>query len=51
MGLSHGFLICFINIANYASICTMELNVNREITCNQQNQTFLSSKYTSKALY
>ena len=29
----------------------MELNVSEEITCNRQNHSFLSNKYTSQALY
>ena len=29
--------------------CGMELN--KEITCERQNQSFLFNKYTSKALY
>ena len=29
----------------------MELNLNKEITCKRQNQSFLFNKYTSKALY
>ena len=29
--------------------CAMELN--KEITCERQNQSFLFNKYTSKALY
>ena len=31
--------------------CAMELNVSEEITCNRQNHSFLSNKYTSQALY
>ena len=47
----HGFLAHFVNIVNYASLCAMELNLNKEITCKRQNQSFLFNKYTSKALY
>ena len=38
-------------MVNYASSCAMELNLDKEITCERQNQSFLFNKYTSKALH
>ena len=35
-------------IANYASLCSVELEVNEEITCKRQNHSFMSKKCTSQ---
>ena len=35
-------------IANYASLCAVELEVNEEITCKRQNHCFMSKKGTSQ---
>ena len=55
-GLCHDCLvhIFFVNIANYAFLCAVELNGNEENTCKRQNQmySFVSNKYAiSQALY
>ena len=39
-----------IIIANYTSLLIMELNVNEEITCKQQNHSFLK-KYMPQVLF
>ena len=49
--LWHVCLVDFVNIANYASLCAMELNFSEEITCKWQNHSFLFNKYTSQASY
>ena len=46
-GLCHSCLACFVNIANYTVLGTVELSVREEITCKWQNDGFLSNKYTS----
>ena len=46
-GLCRGRLACFVIIANYTVLCTVELSVREEITCKWQNDGFLSNKYTS----
>ena len=46
----HGCHAHFVVIANYASLCTMELNVNKEITCKRQNHSFFSNKYTVRLI-
>ena len=38
-------ILLIIIIANYTSLLIMELNVNEELTCKQQNHSFLK-KYT-----
>ena len=35
-------------IANYASLCAVELEVNEEITCKRQSHSFMSKTYTSQ---
>ena len=35
-------------IANCASLCPVELEVNEEIICKRQNHSFMSKKYTSQ---
>ena len=39
------FSLSLLSITNYASLSTIELNVNEEISCKRQNQSFLSKKY------
>ena len=35
-------------IANYASLCAVEIEVNEEVTCKRQNHSFMSKKYSSQ---
>ena len=44
----HGVLAHFVVIANYASLCAMELNVNEEISCKRQNHSFFANKHYIK---
>ena len=48
--LCHSCLDHFVNNANYAFLCAMEINVQEEITCKRQNNSFLSNKYTCQAI-
>ena len=44
----HGCHAHFVVIANYASSCAMELNVNEEISCKRQNHSFFANKHYIK---
>ena len=46
----HSCLDHFADKANYAFLCATEINVQEEITCKRQNNSFLSNKYTSQAI-
>ena len=48
--LCHSCLDHFVNNANYAFLCAMEINFQEEITCKRQNNSFLSNKYTCQAI-
>ena len=43
-------ILLIIIIANYSSLLIMELNVNEELTCKQQNHSFLK-KYIHQVLF
>ena len=49
--LCHGVLAHFVVIANFASLCAMELKVNEETTCKRKKHSFFSNKCTFHALY
>ena len=42
--LCHGVLAHFVVIANYASLCAMEVKVNEEITCKRKKLSFFSQQ-------
>ena len=37
-------IVHFVNIASYTFLCTMEVDVNQEITCKRQNHSLLCNK-------
>ena len=48
--LCHSCLDHFADKANYAFLCATEINVQEEITCKRQNNSFMSNKYISQAI-
>ena len=42
--LCHGVLAHFVVIANFASLCAMEVKVNEEITCKRKKLSFFSQQ-------
>ena len=49
--LCHGVLAHFVVIANFASLCAMEVKVNEETTSKRKKHSFFSNKCTFHALY